>query len=177
MGADLLLAWVKLPDGSDDERTADELVRRALALSPERAEAVLEQTNPEFFDDPENDQPTAVEYLAERVREAWAAVNGDFRDIVTAEIGGATMLLAGGTSWGDSPGDGFAAVCVLADSRVLDEPMPWAPPRDQWTAVTRSMGCVQMLLNGEHKVNTPFETLSKQEATSLAAWINREDLA
>jgi hypothetical protein len=50
-------------------------------------------------------------------------------DAISTIIHGRPFILAGGTSWGDTPGDVFDSVCILAESRVLDDPMPWAEPK------------------------------------------------
>lgn len=40
------------------------------------------------------------------------------RDIIVVPLGGMTMLICGGSSWGDSPGDSFDAACALAQADI-----------------------------------------------------------
>ncbi len=117
MGADLILAHLDVTDLWDDpERARAELNRRIDAI----------EAPPDWF----GDCGSPAEMLADWQDRLRGQIEFIFtsrsRNDVIIEVAGRTVLITGGTSWGESPSDAFDALADLTEAGVLGEPWPWA---------------------------------------------------
>jgi hypothetical protein len=124
MGADLILAHLDVTDLWDDpDRARAELNRRI--------DAVTEPAD--WFDE---------EGAPDEVLDAWRIHLRDriefifevgARDAVVIEVAGRTILITGGTSWGDSPSEALDALTDLDEAGILAE--PWPRKADFWNVL------------------------------------------
>lgn len=117
MGADLILCAVELPEHCD--WAAGE--RYLADLQPDMVVGAYEREL--LFVEPDpgaGDLAGVREQLRADLDELRRIADGAYpRDCVNLEVRGATVLVAGGTSWGDSPSETFDAFCRLQACGVL----------------------------------------------------------
>lgn len=119
MGADLILAWADYPPADVDIPAA------IAALPDDKLTVIYEEWQGEppqsDYDEALDDEPFETNWRAEtrqRLQEAFHGVTGDnARDVSVVVIHGHTMLIGGGTSWGDTP-DGYNDVAFIALSGI-----------------------------------------------------------
>lgn len=110
MGADLIISTLATTDFEDLNWEAGEEAARTMDLT------TLMQT--EFVDQLENgeltDEQDVREHILFAITNLKHAIMQGWRDLVIFDFGEWTILVAGGTSWGDSPGDTFEAIVTLS---------------------------------------------------------------
>lgn len=133
MGADLLVAWAAWPrDKHGNDIPADRLQERILediaTLDDESLANVFEYSQGEDPLEVEEEQGTGAaeaewgdwrETARERLRQGVTDLFGDMRSTIYFEVRGVRVLMAGGTSWGDSPSDGYDGLHLLNVAELL----------------------------------------------------------
>lgn len=131
MGADLILAHLDVTElWEDPDRARTELHRRIDAT----------EAPPDWFDDPRSPAEVLAawhDHLRNRIEFIFEA---GARDVVVIEVAGRTVLVTGGTSWGDSPSEALDALTDLDEAGILAEPWPWVgvSDPDPWLVVEGS---------------------------------------
>lgn len=138
MGADLILNCVRLPrhaDGTNVTRWDDFVARiiddRVRGLDDDTVIDLLDLNNqgvdPEDLDDDlrETARVMVTDAAKTVIEQGRSDVWGN-RDAIAVSFDDPTRVwvLAGGTSWGDSPGDTFDAVHIVLVAGVLNDDLP-----------------------------------------------------
>jgi len=156
MGADLIVAATKIRTGRQPDWDAAERFISTLTL---------EQVDEDYsgaFTGMENDEEMRI-YIRGSLADFKEIVAGDCpRDLTWFDVLGHRIYLAGGTSWGDSPGDTFDLICDLSAAGVLmaagfDRPVPY----DDIESIAR-----QVL--GHAYPDRSFDELSAEEIETVA---------
>ena len=120
MGADLLIISIeeKHPDRTMEERYA--LIEY---ITAEEATRIFENAQQASFaelrPDDVADGLTELDHVKEKLRDGLDAITKQYRDVTWIEVGGTTVWLTGGTSWGDDPGESWDSFLFLAETDIL----------------------------------------------------------
>lgn len=112
MGMDLVLAWMVLPERAVDwqamERWVDEATPDALLLA--------DPGGVYYSDEPEDGRAFWVQQLVD-FKELIGSLDTDhqWRDSEVIPVRGIRLLVCGGSTWGDDPGDGFHCLSTMLD--------------------------------------------------------------
>lgn len=115
MGADLIVAFVSLdrkktPKWGKGFAFIDKLAKKPMKDWPAEYRERMACDDPDFCD---GNPGTHIEDLKKRLTNLKQAWEGGFRDTVLFDVGGKTVLLTGGMSWGDTPGETFDDIETL----------------------------------------------------------------
>lgn len=117
MGADLIIAALATTDFENLDWEAGEQVARTMDLTTLMETEFVDQ----LVDGELTDEQDVRDHISVAIENLKNSINQGWRDLSIFDFGEWTIIIAGGTSWGDTPGDTFDAIVTLSPAReVLD---------------------------------------------------------
>jgi hypothetical protein len=126
---DLMLCAAKVTRTKSEARAAlaaksnEELYEDILASDPDKVWDI--EPEEADFADRMNDLRHTANYALDYVY-------GGARDVTMFCFDGEWWVFAGGSSWGDAPGEGFDLLLLLSETGVLSEDQGWSVPKVKW---------------------------------------------